>query len=445
MEVLGDVRQGRFAEHALTERLDRTRGLSPEDRNLATELVYGVLRWQNRIDDVIDRCSDRPQRRMTSRIREILRLAMYQILLLDRIPDHAAVDQAVTQTRARFGARPAAFVNAILRRALRDRDSLDLPPTDDAESLARYYSHPLWLLERWLDEFGLDRTRRVLMENNRRPPLVARVNRLKTTPGELMAMWKAEGVEVEPVAFLADALLVTAAGRPVHALPGYRKGLFVIQDSASQMIAPLLGVRPGDRVLDACAAPGGKTSHLGALGSNRLEIVAVDIDSGRLEDTKNNLQRLGVRGVNLVQGDASDPDFVRKLGSFDRILVDAPCTNLGVLRRNPEAKYRTTPDAPADFARLQSAMLAAVAPALKPGGVLVYSVCTVSREETRQVAEEFIQKHADHVILPIEPEELPVPELATGSGFFSTFPPPSVPRDTGLLDGFFAARSTRRA
>lgn len=438
LAVLGDVSKGRFAEHALAQRLGREKVLSPEDRNLATELVYGVLRWQDRLDDVINRCSDHPQRRIMSQIREILRLGMYQILLLDRIPDHAAVDQAVTQTQERFGSRAAAFVNAILRRALRDRESVDPPPVEDAESLARYYSHPQWLVTRWFDELGPDRTRRVLIENNARPPLVARVNRLKSTAEELTAMWKAAGVEVEPVPFLPDALFVLTPGRPVHALPGYEQGLFVVQDPASQMVAPLLGVQPGDRVLDACAAPGGKTSHLAALGSNTLEIVAVDRDPARLEEAKKNLERLAVRGVAFARGDASDLEFIEKLGTFDRVLVDAPCTNLGVLRRNPEARYRARCEDPAEFARIQLGMLAAVARIVKPGGTLVYSVCTVSREETRQVIEDFMNAHDDYVLLPIEPRKLPLPGLATGA-FFSTFPPPG-----GILvDGFFAARFGR--
>jgi len=440
LEVLEDVRKGRFAEHALSDRLDRDSSVSPEDRALATELVYGVLRWQGRLDGIIDRCADDSSARVRPRIRQILRMALYQTFLLDRVPDHAAVDQAVVQAKGRFGSRSGSFVNAVLRRALRERQTVDPPPAEDPVSLAAYYSHPLWLVKRWIEELGADITRRVLILNNSRASVVVRVNRLRSTLQDLRELWKRSDLNAVTVPGLPDAVTIHNPGGPIQSLPGYDEGLFTVQDTAAQMIAPLLGVRPGHRVLDACAAPGGKTSHLAALAGNEARITAVDTDPLRLDETATNLRRLGVEGVQPAQGDASDPEFIGTLGTFDRILLDPPCTNLGVLRRNPEAGYRTGPKDPRRFADRQLKMMETTAAALKPGGILLYSVCTVTREETGGVIGRFLEGRREYSLDPVGDEETPVRGLATGQGFFSTFPPPENP----VMDGFFAARLERR-
>ena len=226
---------------------------------------------------------------------------------------------------------------------------------------------------------------------------------------------------------------------PVQALPGYEEGLFMVQDTAAQLIAPLLGVQQGDRVLDACAAPGGKTSHLAALARNQLRIVALESDPVRLEETRKNLDRLGVDSAELVQADAADREVIKTLGRFDRVLLDPPCTNLGVLRRSPEARYRSRSSDPAVFAQIQLKMLNATAPALEPGGTLLYSVCTVSEEETAGVVTQFLETHEDYCLIPIRGGEVTASELADEHGFLRTFPSP----ENLLLDGFFAARLQR--
>ncbi|MEJ2717204.1 MAG: 16S rRNA (cytosine(967)-C(5))-methyltransferase RsmB [Deltaproteobacteria bacterium] len=441
LEVLEDVRRGSFAEHALSDRLEKAGTLRDEDRGLATELVYGVLRWRTRLERIIKQCSKHPSDRIRPDLREILDIALYQIFVLDRIPDHAAVDQAVIQARTRLGSRTAAFVNAILRRALRERATVDPLPGDDPVSLADYYSHPIWLVKRWIKEFGPQRTRRILSENNLKPPLMARVNRLKTTRERFADLLQRNGVTADLIPLLSDGVRIASMSGPVQALPGYKDGLFMVQDTAAQLIAPLLGVQKGDRVLDACAAPGGKTSHLAALARNWLRIVAIESDPVRLEETRKNLDRLGVDAAELVHGDASDPAFVKSLGEFDRVLLDPPCTNLGVLRRSPEARYRSRPSDPAVFAQIQLKMLNATAPVLKPGGMLLYSVCTVSEEETAGVVTQFLDTHQDFRLVPIRAGEVNASGLADEHGFFRTFPSPEIM----LLDGFFAARLQRWA
>jgi 16S rRNA (cytosine967-C5)-methyltransferase len=434
--VLDTVRGGRFAEPALAETLD-ARGLPREDRALATELVYGVLRWRLRLDAVIDRLLDKPDRKFPSLLSDILRIALYQLLLLDRIPSHAAVNEAVIQAKGRFPGREG-FVNAILRRALRDVETLDQSPGDDPESLSSYYSHPLWLVERWMDELGPEATRAVLEFNNSRAPLIVRVNRIKIDPDGLLDLFSQEGVRAARSLRDPDALTITSSGGPVYEMPGFRQGLFAVQERASQMIAPLLGAIAGERILDACAAPGGKTAHLAALLDNALSLTAMDSDPPRLRETKKNLKRLGVTGVEAKRGDARDEGVISELGLFDRILVDAPCTNLGVLRHNPEVKYRIRPEDPAASADRQIQILRATSKALKSGGTLLYSVCTVSREETDEVIRQFLAESPDYALSPIRPEEVSLQHAVDPDGFLRTFPPRG--EET---DGFFAARMKR--
>jgi len=438
LHVLLDVSSGRFAEHVLSVHLDRANPL-PEDRALATELVYGVLRWKNRLDAVLRRCLDRPGKKLDAGLREILRVALYQILLLDRVPDHAAVDQAVIQTRRHCGSHTAPFVNGVLRNALRKRESVDPLPEKDASSLAEYYSHPQWLVTRWLKQFGPDATSKILVCNNSRAPVDIRVNKIRATPERVEQLLAREGVATRTIPLMPNRLQVAGSRGPVRALPGYEQGFFTVQARASQMIAPLLAAEPGERILDACAAPGGKTAQLAELMGNIGLIVAVDVDPIRLEDTRQNLQRLGVRSVELRCGDVSEPEFVSSLGLFDRILLDAPCSNVGVLRHNPEVKYRLGPHDPTEFAERQFRMLEATAAALKHGGTLVYSVCTTTMEETSGVLSRFLNNRDGYTLVPVDRTDVPSSKFIDPRGFFSTFPP----TDDDPLDGFFAARIQR--
>jgi len=438
LDVLTAVSQGSFAEHALSHKLNQAK-LRPDDRALATQLVYGVLRWRMRLDSVIGRCLDQPAKKLPPLSRTILRLGLYQLLLLDRIPAHAAVDEAVAQAAARYGPRGAGFVNAVLRNALRNRDSFDAPPRDDPMSLSVYFSQPQWLVERWLADLGVEGTCRWLMFNNTESPLTIRVNTLKAGAKAVLDLFEREGIRVSPVPDQPDALVVHSHSRPVESLPGFKDGLFTVQDRASQMVAPLLRPLAGERILDACSAPGGKTAHLAALAKNDLQIIATDTHSKRLAGTRENLRRLGVSCADLKQGDAGDARFVRTLGSFDKVLVDAPCSNLGVLRHNPEVRYRVVEEDLARFAADQLRILNSVKAALSPGGTLLYAVCAVTREETSGVSNEFLEANGDFSVDPISSDEVCSSDFVRADGFFRTFPPS--PSDG--VDGFFAARLKR--
>jgi 16S rRNA (cytosine967-C5)-methyltransferase len=439
LDVLKSVRGGKFAEHALSDRLQQEI-VSAQDRGLATELVYGVLRWRDRLDSIFQRCLQHPEKKLQADIREILRIALYQVVLLDKIPYHAAVNEAVIQTRTRCGNQSVGFVNAVLRNALRNLRALDPQPGDDPASLSVFYSHPSWLVERWVERFGPESTRRILNWNNSPAPLELRVNTLKSDIEQVTALMERQGVTVQPVIGLEKALRISSLKGPVAALQGYSEGYFAVQGSASQLVAPLLKPSAGKKILDACAAPGGKTAHLAALTANTARITAMDVDPDRVEETRKNLHRLGVQGVEVVRGDATSPEFIVGSGHFDLILVDAACSNLGVLRHNPEAKYRLGPKGPEKFAKAQLKMLSATAQALKPGGTLLYSVCTVTSEETRNVAEQFLRSHPEFDPMPIEPCEVPSEAFIDSFGYLDTFPP----GDERAVDGFFAARFRRR-
>ncbi len=275
--------------------------------------------------------------------------------------------------------------------------------------------------------------------NNTPAALVIRANTMKATRSDVQHLLDAEGIETAPLYCVPDALALSHIGRPVHSLPGYQEGRFVVQDPASQMIAPLLRVDPGDRVLDPCAAPGVKSAHLAALASNALRVVAVDKESSRLKAMKENLSRLGVTCVQCVSGDSSDSDFIRSFGTFDRILLDPPCTGLGVLRHNPETKYRITAQDPAKMAAIQMRMIKAAAAVLKPYGTLLYSVCTVSREETMDLIHTFLAEDHHFQLDPIAAREVASRSLVVPPGVFMTMPAP----EDMPVDGFFAARLRR--
>jgi len=252
-------------------------------------------------------------------------------------------------------------------------------------------------------------------------------------------MLSESGASVSTVQGLPDALVVREIRRAVEGLPGYQEGLFTVQSAASQMIAPLLRVHADHRVLDACAAPGGKTAHLAAISRNRTPIVAVDTNAQRLARTRSNLARLGVLSVDFLHGDAASEDFLATLGEFDRILVDAPCSNLGVLRHNPDAKYRVEPHDLSALAAQQLRLLRGVSRLLKPGGFLVYAVCTPMEEETRTVIDRFLSEAERFASAPIEGSEVPYPQYLDERGMLTTFPSTA----DHHLDGFFAARFRR--
>lgn len=407
------------ADTFLQGTLDR---FDERDRGLLKELVYGTLRWLRRLDAVIERASDRSIDRIDEALLSPLRVAVYQLLFLDRIPAHAAVNEAVAQARRFTHRGGASFTNAVLRRIARS-PRLEAWPVDEADPVRRLaieWSHPDFLVDGWLACFGLDRTRTILDANNRSKPL--HLLAFKDRGGrELLAEELIDGeVEVVP-SRLSRLGLEVRSGDPFSS-PAFARGDFYVQDEASQAAALVPLPRPGERILDAAAAPGGKTFSLLAREPS-VRPVAADISAARLAILTENLRRLG-RRVPVVEADATRPPFAE--GVFDRVVLDLPCTGTGTLGKHPELKWRLSGDEIGRLERQALAMLSAAVPLVAPGGLLVAVTCSLEAAENERVVERLL---ADGV--PFEPLDLADrvdPALASSvraPGLARIFPTPS--------------------
>jgi 16S rRNA (cytosine967-C5)-methyltransferase len=384
-----------FADLALEAEIT-ARGLTPRDAALATELVYGTLRWQRYLDWILAPHSRRRLERLDPRPRVLLRMTAYQLVFLERTPTFAAVDDAVSLARQRAKPGVPEFVNAVLRAFARrgPREREPAPPGDPVEALALRRSLPTWLARRWVERYGLHEADALATAMNARPPLTLRTNTLRTTREALAARLRdEERLEATPTARAPEGLLVEHGGRP-GSWRAFADGAFAVQDEASMLVARLLEPTPGDAVADVCAAPGTKTTHLAQLMGNRGRIVAFDPQPARLALVDQAAARLGVTIVETRGGDVQTlaPSLV---GASDAVLVDAPCSNLGVLRRNPEVKWRRALADLAITAKRQRAILSAAATMVRPGGRLVYATCSLEPEENEQVVTAFLADHAD--------------------------------------------------
>ena len=361
--------------------------LTPERQALAAELALGALRWHHRHAQLLERLMERP--RPSGKLGALLSVGLYQ-LGRTRIPDHAAVSSCVSAGKALLGPARARAVNAVLRRYLRESHSLEKAAD---QSLEGRYSHPGWLIRR-LQSAWPGRWSSILRAGNRKPPMWLRVNRTRTG----RKAYRVQATAAGPWRFglpgdLPDALQLDPPG-PVRDVPGFAEGLVSVQDAGAQLAAHRLGVRPGMRVLDACAAPGGKTAQLLELCPDPGELLALDIDGERLARLEENLARLGLSAT-VRRGDALRPAEWFDGVAFDRILLDAPCSTTGVIRRHPDIKHLRRDDDIAPFARVQGRLLERLWPLLKPGGRLLYSVCSVLPEETGDVIRRFLGENRD--------------------------------------------------
>jgi 16S rRNA (cytosine967-C5)-methyltransferase len=438
----------------LLERALAQSSFDGRERALTVELTYGVLRRLATIDWRLGPALDKPLLRLPVAVQMVLRLGAYQLLFLDRIPQSAAVNESVNLARAftsRLGRDWSGFVNAVLRAFLRH------PPKpwpsmdhDAAQALAIRHSIPNWLSRRWVERLGLASAERACESVSAAPPLTLRVNQLITTRNALLETFLQAGTVAKPTSVSPFGILIEQGGL-VPSLPGFYEGAFYVEDEAAQLIPPLLDLQPGDTVLDACAAPGGKSTHMADLMRNKGTIYAVDRKEARLDLLRTNCRRLGAQIVVPIIGDirqprewvpmieSARPPFVKKANvgrsSVDRILVDAPCSGLGVLRRHPEAKWRKGAQALSRHQALQCQILEAVAPCLRPGGVLVYSTCSTEPEENEDVIERFCRAHAEfqrESVAPWLPTE--AQEFVTAQDALSTI------GNRFSMDGFYAAR-----
>ena len=422
-------------DRLLTDSFKRYRYFNSLDRAFLTELTYGVIRWRERLDWVIRHFSKIPIEKVELETLNILRLGLYQILFLSRTPSSAAVNESVELAKRIRGKGGAGFVNAVLRSAIRQKDEIHYPDIheDPILHLSVVQSHPLWLVQRWVRERGVEETLQICMFNNQISPLTLRTNTLKINRENLLEKLKEEELSPIPTVYSEEGIVLQHPP-PTSELPFLRKGLAIIQDEASQLVTSILDPKPGEQILDACAAPGGKTTHIAQRMENQGGIYALDLSNAKLDLIGGLCEKLGIRIIKTVKGDASKILPVPQGMKFDRILADVPCSGFGTLRRNPDLKWRRGEVDIQRMGELQFSILRNLSMYVEEGGLLIYSTCTVFREENEDVVEKFLEAHPE---FQLDRMDNLLPEksrpLIEGS-YFKTFPP------RGEMDGFFAAR-----
>lgn len=426
-----DTRQA-YADILLDQTLKAAK-LTERDRGLLTELIYGTLRWRGKIDARLSEKLRRPLADTDEFIKNLLRVTVYQLFFLDKIPDYAAVNEAVELAKRQRGAKSAGFVNGVLRSLLRQENHTAQADRASGSSQADEYSHPQWLVDRWTNEFGVSEASALMRANNQKAPLVLRANRLICSPGQLCQRLLDQNVVASPSRWAPEGIVLESTAR-VESLPGYDEGFFQVQGESSQLIAYLLAPEPRERILDACAAPGGKSSHIAELMNDSGRIIALDVSARGVERIRENATRLKLRSIEAVQADATKKLSDGLSPPYDRVLVDAPCSGLGTLRGHPEIKWRRQASDIERLSRLQIKILQRAVESLKPGGTLVYSTCTLTREENDSMVQIFL---AEHTEFELEDAARYLPKSArhmVRGRYFQALPH----RDD--TDGFFAAR-----
>lgn len=427
-DILRRVETERAYASVLVAALPQT-DLSREDRALAHEVVLGVLRWQKSLDYYIERYSHRSVQRLDLTVVLALRMGLYQLRHLTRIPHSAAVNESVNLVKVGGVRSAAGFVNAVLRTAARHLDDRAGDEIEDpADRASVELSHPRWLLERWSAFLGESESRALALANNQAPRAAFRVNPLKATVEEATGVLEEQGVVARESEYVAGAFLVEGERSPL--VRAAEQGLIYLQDEASQLVSKLLDPQAGERILDVCAAPGSKTSHIAALAKNQSWIVASDLHPQRLSTLRSNCVRLGADQVDAVALDgARGLPFLEGLPTFDRVLVDAPCTGTGTLSQNPEIKWRLAAEDAERLSRSQLALLTRGAETVAVGGRVVYSTCSVEPDENEAVVARFLE--ANRRFRLVEPKAHR--DLITGEGYVRTF------RHRHGMDCFFAA------
>ncbi|MCR6095986.1 16S rRNA (cytosine(967)-C(5))-methyltransferase RsmB [Salipaludibacillus agaradhaerens] len=363
------------------------------DVPLLTELVYGTVQYQKRLDFYLQAFSKKPLVKLDKWVLVLLRMTVYQLVFLDRIPDHAAINEAVEIAKSRGHKGISGMVNGILRSMLRgdlpDYDLID----DEVERMAVETSHPEWLLKRWIEQYGKDKARQIATANLATPVQSVRVNKVRISKQEVIALLKEDGLEIEESELIPESLRITRGS--VVKTSAFKQGLVTIQDEGSMLVAKILAPNPTERVLDACAAPGGKSTHLAELMNDTGDIISVDIHAHKVKLIEQQKDRLQLKAIQGMVSDARELKESFPNEQFDKILVDAPCSGLGVIQRKPDLKWSKQSADVNRLAMIQDEILEKVWPLLKKNGRLVYSTCTIDQEENEDVVESFVKRHHD--------------------------------------------------
>lgn len=432
------IEQDAYNNMALRKILRQNGAMSPQDRRLVTEIVNGTLRNLIYIDWILNQFSTVKTEKMKPWICSVLRTATYQILFLDKVPHSAVCNEAVKLTKKKGFEKLSGFVNGVLRKLLREWKSLPLPEEkkDPAEYLEILYSHPRWLLKMWLHEYPYEFVKNLCRKNNESPDVTAVCNRLKITPEELEVWLQKEGVTVKKGIYHSDLLHLSGTAN-LAGLESFQKGFFHIQDESSALAVQALDPQPGEKILDICAAPGGKSMLAAERMKNKGLVLSRDIFEHKLELIEETAQRLGIRILKTEKRDASEPIQEEEL-LFDRVLVDAPCSGFGLIRKKPDLKWRRSGEDIDALIQLQRKILAASATYVKKDGILVYSTCTICKKENQKNVEWFLSQYPFELcdLKEFLPKELWKEEK--GENYLQLFP------HIHNTDGFFIARMKRK-
>ncbi len=430
--ALKAVHKGAFADVAL-DRVLANHTLSNADRRLLTELVYGCVRRLRSLDTLIDQLGRKPALSQPPDVRTTLHLGLYQLRYLEQIPPSAAVNTTVDLLKQNKMGGLSGFVNGLLRQYLRLRETQDplRLPSDPVDRLGVLHSYPSWIVQTWVDSLGLEGAEQLCITLNQSPSIDLRINPLKTDRDTVQAAFADHGVTTTPLPPLPQALRIVGNPGPIHQLPGYTEGWWTIQEASAQLVGHLVNPTPGSTVIDLCAAPGGKTTHLVELMQGQGVVWACDRTASRLKRLQQNLQRLQISTVNLREGDGRNPSS--ELPLADYMLIDAPCSGLGTLNRHADARWRQTPESVTELAELQTQLLSAATQQVKPGGVIVYATCTLHPAENEDVINHFLGQHPQWQLESVALNPILAP-LQTESGWIKIWP------HQHAMDGFFMAR-----
>lgn len=432
------LRENAYSNIALKKGLEQS-GLSRVDKALVTEIVNGTLKNLIKIDWIAAQFVKISEKKLDKHIQDIIRMGIYQIMYLDRIPDSAVCNEGANLARKYSNEGAVKFVNGVLRNISRSKESIKYPDKekDAVKYLSVYYSHPEWIVKKWLEDFSYDFTEKLLAANNEVPHFTIRSNRLKTDRDALRSVLEQEGVECSEGLYNPEALYIKGTSS-IEDKQSFKDGLYQVQDESSMLIGRILAPKAGELIVDVCSAPGGKTTHAAELMDNKGIIIARDIHKHKLDLIEQTCKRLGIDIVKTQLFNAKDLDETL-VDKADRVLLDAPCSGLGVMRRKPDLRWKKSPDNFDELSRLQLHILETAAKYVKPQGTLVYSTCTINRSENIDVIESFLRTRADFYLEDLSdflPENLE--SQSKSKGYVEIFP------NIHGIDGFFIARLRRR-
>lgn len=420
--------------------------LSKNNRSLCNALIFGVLRQRESIDWIIRAFSKISFEKIDTKPLYLLRIALFQIMYMDKIPVFAAIDTTINIAKKISDKKTTGYINAVLRNAAKKFPTVPLPEAkyNAAKFISIKFSMPLWLSKKWIKTFGFEPTCSLCRQINTIPHITLRTNTLKVDRKSLAKSLSLVAKNIQLTDYASQGISFTNPSQPIHEFETFKRGLFQIQDEAAQIITQLLAPEPGEKILDACAGLGGKTGHIAQLMENKGIIIAADIENKKLESLQLDSKRLGIdiietKPLNLLKSSIKDFDFY-----FDRVLMDAPCTGLGVMRRNPDTKWKRSKNDIERLAAKQKKMINAAANLVKPGGILIYAVCSCEKEENEDVIHKFLNKRKDFSIDKefnadnySDQMTRSISPLINTEGFLKTYP------KANNMDGFFAARLKR--